>query len=105
MLDREFSRDTTAAWLERLRGSVPVAPVNDVGEALDDPFVSERGSVRDFEYPDGRTARLIANPIRAGTQLPRRAAPALGADTDTLLGELGYDSERIAALRASKAVG
>lgn len=105
LLDREFSRDTTTAWLERLRGKVPVAPVNDVAQALDNPFVAEREAIRDFDYPDGRTARLIANPIRTDVELPRRAAPALGADTDALLAELGYDAARIAALRASRAVG
>ena len=49
-------------------------------------MVAERASIQDFASPDGRRARLIANPIRsAGTEWPRRAAPALGADTDALL--------------------
>lgn len=34
-----------------------------------------------------------------GEPVPRRAAPALGADTDTVLNELGYSKQRIAALR------
>ncbi|MEO8202929.1 MAG: CoA transferase [Betaproteobacteria bacterium] len=106
MLDEAFSHDTTAAWLDRLAGKVPVAPVNDIAQALDNPFVAERGNITEFAYPDGRTARLVANPIRVGgAELPRRAAPSLGADTDALLSELGYDAERIAALRASRAVG
>lgn len=106
MLDEAFSRDTTAAWLAKLNGKVPVAPVNDVAQALDNPFVAERGGVADFVYPDGRTARLLANPIRCqDADPPRRAAPALGADTDALLGELGYDEERIGDLRARRAIG
>ena len=106
MLDAEFSRDRTATWLERLSGKVPVAPVYDVGQALENPFVAERGGVADFSYPDGRKARLIANPIRlSDAELPRRAAPALGADTDELLRDIGYSEERIAALRAAGAVG
>ena len=106
MVESEFQRDGTASWLEKLSGKVPVAPVHDVAQALDNPFVEERGGIVDFAYPEGRKARLIANPIRcADTELPRRAAPALGADTDALLGELGYDAARIARLRAQKAVG
>ena len=106
LLDAEFMRDTTAAWLAKLRGTVPVAPVNDVAQGLDNPFVAERGDVREFTYPDGNTIRLLANPIRSrGTALPARAAPALGADTDALLGELGYDAARITALRAAGVVG
>ncbi len=106
MLDEAFSHDSTAAWLEKLSGKVPVARVNDIAQALDNPFAAERGSIAEYAYPDGRTARLVASPIRcAGTELPRRAAPALGADTDALLGEIGYSAERIAALRASRAIG
>ena len=105
LLDAEFSRDSTAAWLNKLSGKVPVAPVFDVGQALENPFVAERGGVADFSYPDGKKARLISNPIRlSDTDLPRRAAPALGADTDDLLRSLGYTEERIAALRAAGAV-
>ena len=49
---------------------------------------------------------MVRSPIRlSDAELPRQAAPALGADTDSLLGELGYDAARIAALRAAKAVG
>lgn len=73
-----------------------MAPVTDVAQALDNPFVAEREGIVDFAYPDGRKARLIANPIRcAGAELPARAAPALGADTDALLKELGYDAARL----------
>ena len=106
LLDSEFSRDTTEGWLRKLAGKLPVAPVYDVAQALDSPFVAERSGVADFSYPDGKTARLIANPIRlSDAELPRRAAPALGADTDELLRDLGYSEERIAALRAARAVG
>ena len=106
MLDQAFSNDTTAAWLGKLTGKVPVAPVNDIAQALENPFVAERGGVADYVYPDGRTARLLASPIRCSdAELPRRAAPALGADTDALLKEAGYSAERIANLRARRAVG
>ncbi len=106
LLEREFAKASTAAWLERLSGKLPVAPVHDVGQALDNPFVAERGGIADYVYPDGRAAKLVRSPIRlSDAELPRRAAPALGADTDALLGELGYGAERIAALRSRRIVG
>ena len=40
----------------------------------------------------------------AGDEAPARAAPALGADTEALLRELGYDAARIATLRDSGAI-
>ena len=102
MLDDAFSREDTATWLERLAGTVPVAPVHDVAQALDNPFVAERGGVAPFRYPDGRSVDLLASPLRlSDADLPRRAAPALGEDTDALLGEAGYSPERIEALRAA----
>ncbi|MBI1943365.1 MAG: CoA transferase [Betaproteobacteria bacterium] len=106
LLDQAFSPHTTAQWLEKLSGKVPAAPVTDVAQALCSPFVAERKGIAEFAYPDGRRLRLIAGPIRcADAEAPTRAAPALGADTDALLGELGYDAARIAALRAARAVG
>ena len=106
LVEKELLQKDTAHWLEHLSGKIPVAPVYDVKQALDNPLVDERRSVRDFAYPDGRSARLIANPIRSpGTEWPQRAAPALGADTDALLKEIGYDAGRIARLRADGVVG
>ena len=106
IVEAEFLKKDTEIWLKKLSGKVPVAPVYDVAQALENPFVVERGGVQDFAYPDGRQAKLVASPIRIpGAELPRRAAPALGADTDALLKELGYDDARVAQLRAQGAVG
>ncbi|HET7197138.1 MAG TPA: CoA transferase, partial [Burkholderiales bacterium] len=46
LLDEAFSHRTTKEWLSRLNGTIPVAPVNDVAQALDNPFVAERGSIQ-----------------------------------------------------------
>ncbi len=106
LLDAAFAEQPTAVWLERLSGKVPVAPVRDVGEALDNAFVRERGDVADYRRDDGPPVRMVVNPLRSpGVALPMRAAPALGAHTDELLGALGYDAARISALRACGALG
>lgn len=105
VLDDALAAHTTEYWLECFAGKVPAAPVYDVAQALQSAFAHERGSVQDFSYPDGRTARMVANPIRLpGTELPHRAAPALGADTDALLAALGYGAERIAALKRMQVI-
>jgi len=53
-----------------------------------------------YQYPDGRSARGIANPIRVpGVDLPRRAAPRMGEHTEALLREAGFDAAAIAKLR------
>lgn len=106
LLDAAFSEQTTVAWLERLAGKVPVAPVRDVGEALDNTFARERADVADYLREDGPPVRMVVNPLRTpGVELPMCAAPELGAHTDELLQALGYDAARIAALRARGAIG
>jgi crotonobetainyl-CoA:carnitine CoA-transferase CaiB-like acyl-CoA transferase len=105
MLDEVLMKETTAHWLALLSGKVPVAPVNDIAQALESGFVEERRAIRDFRYPGGGAARMIANPIRvAGTDLPTVAAPALGADTNALLVQLGYPPEQIEALRKAQTI-
>ena len=100
LLDAELMRRTTAEWIEHFAGRVPCAPVHDIAQALQSEFVGERDAVMDFHYPDGRTARMIAAPIRvAGIEPPVRAAPPMGADTENELRAAGYSDEKIAGLR------
>jgi crotonobetainyl-CoA:carnitine CoA-transferase CaiB-like acyl-CoA transferase len=102
MLDAALMQKTTDEWIAHFAGTVPAAPVYDVEQALESAFVAERGGIAEFTYPDGRTARMIAAPIRVpGVELPTRAAPAMGADTNAELRNAGYTEERIAALRAA----
>ena len=102
MLDAALSARTTGEWIERFAGKVPASPVYDVKQALESAYVGERGSVAEFAYPDGKTARMVAAPIAfAGAELPTRAAPRMGAHTDAELRTAGYSEERIAALRSA----
>jgi len=105
-LDAVLSTATTAEWLARLGGKVPVAPVYDVQQALENPFVVEQQRVVDFQHPKHGKIRGVASPVRIdnGMALPTRAAPNLGEDTDALLEELGYPASTIGALREQKAV-
>jgi crotonobetainyl-CoA:carnitine CoA-transferase CaiB-like acyl-CoA transferase len=98
-LDAALSVATTDEWLKRLGGRVPAAPVYDVKQALDNPFVAEREGVVAAEHPQFGAIRGVAAPVRVSDPLPKQAAPELGRDTDRLLTELGYDAGRIAALR------
>lgn len=101
LLDAEFNRQTTAHWLARLQGVLPAAPVHDLAQALENPFPIATGMVRTTPHPVRADFRSFANPIKLdGTRLPARSAPALGADTDSVLEELGYSAAERARLRA-----
>jgi crotonobetainyl-CoA:carnitine CoA-transferase CaiB-like acyl-CoA transferase len=100
LLDQTFMQRPTAYWLELLAGHMPVAPVFQLDQALDNPFIRERGLVDTVSHPDRTELRVLANPIRIdGAQLPNRAAPLLGADTDAVLAEAGLDSAEIERLK------
>lgn len=104
-LDAVLSERTTADWMELLAGKIPVAPVLDVAEALENPFVREQGRIVDFRHPEHGHIPGIASAIRAGGSVhPDQAAPTLGQDTDALLAELGLDEGGIAALREKSVV-
>ena len=105
-LDAVLMTATTEEWMTRLRGKVPIAPVYDVRQALDNPFVAEQQLVLDFVHAEHGNIRGVASPVRVdgGDAHPRRAAPRLGEDTDALLEELGYAPHAISALREQAAV-
>ncbi len=103
-LDAEFSKQTTEAWLAKLRGTIPCGPVYDLPQALDNPYFLERGGVQVFDHPDRPGFKLVASPFRLGEPLPARPAPKLGEHTEALLEELGYGEAEIARLKTQGAV-
>ena len=105
MLDEVLKERSTAEWLERFAGRVPAAPVNDLAQALENPYVTEQGLLQHLAHPSRGDYRLVAPPVRtAGEQAPSRPAPALGEHTQSILGNLGYDESRIESLRKAKVI-
>ena len=104
VLDEILSAKATADWIEVFAGALPCAPVNDIAQALDNPFFRQRGGVQSVDHPDHPDLKLIASPIRLDEELPARPGPKLGADSDDILRELGYSDDEITALRDCGAV-
>ena len=92
----------TATWIERLAGKVPVSPVFDIAQALENPFVHERDGVLDYDYPDGarRAHDRQPDPRSTASSCRTRAAPRMGEHDDAMLREAGFDVAAIAKLRA-----
>jgi len=86
-LDPEFRRATTARWMEAIAGRLPAAPVNELGQALDSPFLEANGMIRRVPHPARPDLRVLANPIRInGQRMSQRVCSPMGADTDALVG-------------------
>jgi crotonobetainyl-CoA:carnitine CoA-transferase CaiB-like acyl-CoA transferase len=88
MLAAVFAERTSSSWIAALEAeSVPCAPIR----RMDEVFASPEGAalVQMVDDPVHGALRLVADPIRFdGQVLPvRLAPPALGADTDGVIGE------------------
>lgn len=108
VIEDEFSKQDTTYWLARLReAGIPCGPVNSFAQALTDPQIVAREMVIEVPLPSGGTVKMPGNPIKMSdshTRVPT-APPRVGQHTDAVLAQwLGYEGERINALKASKAV-
>lgn len=104
VLDGHFMRETTAYWIERLASRLPVAPIYDIAQALQNPFVREMRRVSTVEH-DHVTLSVVSPAVEINCEpIAQRRAPRCGEDSDALLAELGYDETQRARLRADKVI-
>lgn len=101
LLDDIVKLKQTSEWLAFCEEhSIPASEVVDLEKLGDDPHFAAVGLYRDDEHPTEGAYRYVRDPIRLnGESGPiRHHAPRLGANTEEVLRELGWDDERIANL-------
>jgi formyl-CoA transferase len=84
---------------------VPVGPVLDTQELLDDPYLRERGVMVSVNHPERGEFVMPGWPVHmSDSKVPVTAPPLLGADTEDVLKELGMSKEEIQRLADSGAI-
>jgi crotonobetainyl-CoA:carnitine CoA-transferase CaiB-like acyl-CoA transferase len=102
-----FATRTTAEWIRFGREvNTPIAPVHDTKSITHDPQFQARLPFRPWRE---HGSDLMPSPIKLLDEelpVPAKAAVVAGCDTDAVLADvLGYDVQRIGALRRDGALG
>jgi len=99
---KAFLRKARDEWVAVLKGrDVCVAPVLDLGEALQDPHMQARGSYVEIDglLQPGPAPRFS----KSAPEIPSRP-PIPGEHTDAALADWGFSSTEIVALRADNTI-
>lgn len=105
--ERAARHFTTAQIVERMdAGDVPCAKVNTLDEVFDDPRVTHRDSIVEYDHPEGGRLKQARPPaifdnVPCPIELP---SPGLGEHTEEILRSIGCDNGSIEKMRADKAI-
>jgi crotonobetainyl-CoA:carnitine CoA-transferase CaiB-like acyl-CoA transferase len=97
----------TDHWIEKLNAAgVPCGRVMGLAEVFADPQIVDQEMVLSQEHPGHGMVKMLGFPVKFAEAPCRlhRPAPELGADTDSVLRQLGYAADDIARLRAGGVV-
>jgi crotonobetainyl-CoA:carnitine CoA-transferase CaiB-like acyl-CoA transferase len=81
VLDAHLMTQPTSYWITLLGGHVPVAPINDIGQALDSDHVRAISMTDFVDHPHAKGGKLamLASPIKVnGKRAIGKCAPKLG---------------------------
>ena len=102
LLSAPVTQRTSAEWVAALNEiGVPCGPILDIQQVFEDEQVRHLGLTAKVEHPALGTLEVQRHPVTL-SRTPasvRSAAHDLGADTDDVLRDLGYEPAKIARLR------
>ena len=103
-LGQVFKSRTQAEWVEiNSRANVAITPVlENIEEVEQDLQVIHRGQIKEVDYePLGRVKQIGLPFTMSATPPEVRWIPTYGEHTDEILGELGFSTDEVVALRES----
>jgi crotonobetainyl-CoA:carnitine CoA-transferase CaiB-like acyl-CoA transferase len=106
-LNAMFATAPAEVWVSRLRGvGVPCSLIHSFSEVIADKHVQARGGIVDLPLDGDTQMGVVGSPWRIGgaAKAVYTAPPALGADTEGVLAELGYSAAEVEELLQKEAV-
>jgi crotonobetainyl-CoA:carnitine CoA-transferase CaiB-like acyl-CoA transferase len=108
-MSQALNQQTTQAWMKQLAPvGIPVAEVRELQEVASDPDITHRNALVTLPSPlDPDASVTVAKAgyvTNADGPEVRSGPPILGADTDDILAELGFEASEIEHLRNRGAI-
>ena len=102
LIEEALATSSAAEWIERLQANdVPCGHINTVDEAISQAQTDATNMVVEVDHATAGTLRMLGIPFQF-SETPSHVArppPLLGADTESVLREMGYDGKSIGELR------
>ncbi len=84
---------------------IPCGPILSMKEIAEEPSLRASGTVVEVDHPERGKYLTVGNPIKlSDSPTDVKRSPLLGEHTDEVLGQLGFATSEIAALRAEGAI-
>jgi len=82
------------------KNKIPVGPVYDLGEVIEDPHLKARNMFVEVEHPVEGKMKLVNFPVKFSKTpgIVKSTAPLLGQNNEEILSELGYSEDQIIEL-------
>ena len=105
LIERVFSDMTVEQVVERLDAAgIANARLNSPDEVWEHPQLKARKRWREVESPGGTLPAVLPPASFEGVEPRMDPVPGIGEHTDTILSEIGYRADEIAALRSGAAI-
>lgn len=105
LVERMSKEDAADLEVRLTEAGVPAAMIRDVGQTVAHPHMAWRGLIEGVELPGlDRPLATVGTGFAVDPPARPRRVPTLGADTETVLAELGYNNAEIAAFHSDNAI-
>ena len=105
ILDKELMKKNTSEWLTQFGGVVPAAPILDLKQSLENPFLNDRDNIQHLKTKRGVDISLLKTPVHVfDSEFQDKTAPELGEDTLDILKNVGFKDEEIDLFKKNKTI-